>query len=85
MSVKLRGSGDDYDFADVDSHRLRLGLRYSRKDRSAGECYAGLAGEHEFGGEASARVGGAAAPRPRLKGSSYMLELGYASCRRAAA
>ena len=77
MSVKLRGSGDAYDFADVDSHRLRLGLRYSRKDRSAGECYAGLAWEYELGGEASASVGGDAAPSPSLKGSSYMLELGY--------
>ena len=77
MSVKLRGSGDAYDFADVDSHRLRLGLRYSRKDRSAGECYAGLAWEHELGGEASASVGGDAAPSPSLKGSSCMLELGY--------
>ena len=77
MSVKLRGSGDAYDFADVDSHRLRLGLRYSRKDRSTGECYAGLAWEHELGGEASASVGGDAAPSPSLKGSSYMLELGY--------
>ena len=77
MSVKLRGSGDAYDFADVDSHRLRLGLRYSRKDRSTGECYAGLAWEHELGGEASASVGGDAAPSPSLKGSSCMLELGY--------
>ena len=77
MSVKLRGSGDAYDFADVDSHRLRLGLRYSRKDRSASECYAGLAWEHELGGEASASVGGDAAPSPSLKGSSCMLELGY--------
>ena len=77
MSVKLRGSGDAYDFADVDSHRLRLGLRYSRKARSTGECYAGLAWEHELGGEASASVGGDAAPSPSLKGSSYMLELGY--------
>ena len=77
MSVKLRGSGDAYDFADVDSHRLRLGLRYSRKDRRAGECYAGLAWEHELGGEASASVGGDAAPSPSLKGSSCMLELGY--------
>ena len=77
MSVKLRGSGDAYDFADVDSHRLRLGLRYSRKDRSTGECYAGLAWEHELGGEASASVGGDAAPSPSLKGSSCMLEIGY--------
>ena len=77
MTVKLRGSGDDYDFADVDSHRLRLGFRYSKKDKSTGECYAGLAWEREFGGEASASVGGDAAPSPSLKGSSYMLELGY--------
>ena len=77
MSVNLRGSGDAYDFADVDSHRLRLGLRYSRKDRSTGECYAGLAWEHELGGEASASVGGDAAPSPSLKGSSCMLEIGY--------
>ena len=57
ISVKLRGSGDVYDFADIDSHRLRLGFRYSKKDKNTGECYAGLAWEREFGGEASASVG----------------------------
>ena len=55
--MKLRGSGDAYDFVDIDSHRLRLGFRYSKKDKNTGECYAGLAWEREFGGEASASVG----------------------------
>lgn len=76
MSVKL-SSGDDYDFASVDSHRLRLGFRYSQKDQQQGECYTGLAWEYEFDGEARASIGGDAAPSPSLKGSSTMLELGY--------
>ena len=38
ISVKLRGSGDAYDFADIDSHRLRLGFRYSKKDKSTGNA-----------------------------------------------
>ena len=50
-------TGDAYDFADIDSHRLRLGFRYSKKDKNTGECYAGLAWEREFGGEASVSVG----------------------------
>ncbi len=76
MSVKL-SSGDDYDFASVDSHRLRLGFRYSQKDQHKGEFYTGLAWEYEFDGEARATIGGDAAPSPSLKGSSAMLELGY--------
>ena len=76
MSVKL-SSGDDYDFASVDSHRLRLGFRYSQKDQQQGEFYTGLAWEYEFDGEARASIGGDAAPSPSLKGSSTMLELGY--------
>ena len=76
MSVKL-SSGDDYDFASVDSHRLRLGFRYSQKDQQQGEFYTGLAWEYEFDGEARATIGGDAAPSPSLKGSSTMLELGY--------
>ena len=76
MSVKL-SSGDDYDFASVDSYRLRLGFRYSQKDQHKGEFYTGLAWEYEFDGEARATIGGDAAPSPSLKGSSTMLELGY--------
>ena len=75
MTVKL-SSGNVYDFADVNSYRLRLGFRYSQK-KPSGELYTGLAWEHEFDGEAGAYIGGDAAPSPSLKGSSYMLELGY--------
>ena len=70
-------TGDVYDFGSVNSHRLRLGLRYSLKDKTTGEFYAGLAWEHEFAGKAGATYQGDAAPSPSLKGSSTMLELGY--------
>ena len=70
-------TGDRYEFGSVNSQRLRLGLRYSLKDKTTGEFYAGLAWEHEFAGKAGATYQGDAAPSPSLKGSSYMLELGY--------
>lgn len=70
-------TGDRYEFGSVNSQRLRLGLRYSLKDKKTGEFYAGLAWEHEFAGKAGATYEGDAAPSPSLKGSSYMLELGY--------
>ena len=70
-------TGDLYEFGSVNSQRLRLGLRYSLKDKTTGEFYAGLAWEHEFAGKAGATYQGDAAPSPSLKGSSYMLELGY--------
>ena len=70
-------TGDRYEFGSVNSQRLRLGLRYSLKDKTTGEFYAGLAWEHEFAGKAGATYEGDAAPSPSLKGSSYMLELGY--------
>ena len=70
-------TGDVYEFGSVNSQRLRLGLRYSLKDKTTGEFYAGLAWEHEFAGKAGATYQGDAAPSPSLKGSSYMLELGY--------
>ena len=70
-------TGDLYEFGSVNSQRLRLGLRYSLKDKTTGEFYAGLAWEHEFAGKAGATYQGDAAPSPSLKGSSTMLELGY--------
>ena len=70
-------TGDRYEFGSVNSQRLRLGLRYSLKDKKTGEFYAGLAWEHEFAGKAGATYEGDAAPSPSLKGSSCMLELGY--------
>ncbi len=67
------------------SHRLRFGFCYSCLDKQAGELYAGFAYEQKFVGETKATCQREAAPSFSRKGLSYMLELGYASCRRAAA
>ncbi len=64
-------------FDAVNSERLRLGARFTHDAGMNGAVYAGLAYEYEFGGEAGATFGEDTAPSPSLKGSSYMLELGY--------
>ncbi len=70
-------TGEDYDFDAVNSHRLRLGARYTHDMSDEGRFYAGLAWEYEFNGEARATYQGMATPSPSLKGASAMLELGY--------
>ena len=70
-------TGEDYDFDVVNSHRLRLGARYTHDMGEEGKFYAGLAWEYEFNGEARATYQGMATPSPSLKGGSAMLELGY--------
>ena len=70
-------TGEDYTFDSVNSHRLRIGLRYSHKDSAYSQVYAGLAFEYEFDGEARASFQGYNTPSPSLKGASGMLELGY--------
>ncbi|EJU28167.1 outer membrane autotransporter barrel domain protein [Selenomonas sp. CM52] len=70
-------TGEDYDFDAVNSHRLRLGARYTHDMGEEGKFYAGLAWEYEFNGEARATYQGMATPSPSLKGGSAMLELGY--------
>ena len=70
-------TGEDYTFDSVNSHRLRLGMRYSHKDSAYSQVYAGLAFEYEFDGEARASFQGYNTPSPSLKGASGMLELGY--------
>lgn len=70
-------SGETYDFGAVDSHRIRLGVKYAHAVSEANEFYAGLAYEYEFKGEATATFQGFDAPTPSLKGASGMLELGY--------
>ena len=76
MSATL-SSGDVYNFGSVDSHRLRLGFRYSHAVSEGNTFYAGLAWEYEFGGEATATYQAYSAPSPSLKGASGTLELGY--------
>ena len=75
-SAKL-STGEDYNFDAVNSHRLRLGVRYAHDMGENGRFYAGLAWDYEFEGEARATYQGMTTPSPSLKGASAMLELGY--------
>ena len=70
-------SGETLDFDAVNSHRLRIGTRYTYGAMTLSQFYAGLAWEHEFDGDARATSQGDSAPSPSLKGSSALLELGY--------
>ena len=69
-------TGEIYDFDDVDSSRLRIGTRWTKKTL-AGEFYTGLAYEYEFGSDARASYAGYGTPTPTLKGSTGLFELGY--------
>ena len=70
-------TGERYHFDAVNSHRTRLGLRWTQELKDAAQLYAGLAWEYEFGGDARASYDGEGTPTPTLKGSSALLELGY--------
>ena len=70
-------SGETYDFDAVNSHRLRIGTRYTHGETALSQFYAGLAWEYEFGGDARATCDGDSAPSPSLGGGSGLLELGY--------
>ncbi|EFM22562.1 autotransporter outer membrane beta-barrel domain-containing protein [Selenomonas sp. oral taxon 149] len=70
-------SGDLYDFDDVDSHRLRVGARYTKQNGTGGSFYTGLAYEYEFDGDARVSYAGYSTPTPTLKGGTGILELGY--------
>ena len=70
-------SGETYDFDAVNSHRLRIGTRYTHGGTAQSQFYAGLAWEYEFGGDARATCDGDSTPSPSLKGGSGLLELGY--------
>ena len=70
-------NGDTYDFDAVDSHRIRIGARYTKKLNEDGAFYTGLAYEYEFSGDAGASYQGYSTPSPSLKGGTGILELGY--------
>ena len=77
IAIKTGKYNDVYDFAAVNSHRLRLGTRYSHKESEGNELYAGLYWEYEFSGKACASFMGYEAPSPSLRGGSALLELGW--------
>ena len=81
-SAKVKIGGDNegtVKFSDVDSHRLRVGLRYSNAWSGSNRFYAGAAWEHEFDGEAGARIVdvGKIDDSPDLKGSTGIAEFGF--------
>ena len=70
-------TGETYEFDAVNSHRVRLGTRWTHGDTAHTQLYAGLAWEYEFDGAAHASYQGDRTPSPSLKGGSALLELGY--------
>ncbi|MDO4178300.1 MAG: hypothetical protein Q4D21_03830 [Phascolarctobacterium sp.] len=75
--VKL-SDGTNYQFDDIDSTRLRVGLRMSKKYTNQGRFYYGLAYQYEFNSDADALVNGVGVnDAPSLKGSSGIGEIGY--------
>ena len=70
-------TGETYEFDAVNSHRVRLGTRWTHGDTAHTQLYAGLAWEYELDGAAHASYQGDSTPSPSLKGGSALLELGY--------
>ncbi len=77
-TVHVAGAADEQgSFDAVNSHRIRIGARFTHKVNEKNSFYGGLAYQYEFKGDARAHFSGNAAPSPSVKGSSGMLELGW--------
>ena len=70
-------SGENYQFDDVESSRLRLGLRYSCVLNKYSTLYLGGAWQYEFEGDSKAMYAGYNTLVPSLNGSSGMFEFGW--------
>lgn len=70
-------TGEEIDFDAVNSHRVRIGGRYTTTLTEKSKAYAGLAWQYEFGGDAKAAINGYSAPTPSLQGHSAIVEAGY--------
>jgi outer membrane autotransporter protein len=75
-SARLSRFNERLKFDDVDSHRLRVGARYSASWSGNNHFYAGAAWEHEFDGEANAKINGRKIDSPDMKGSTGIAEVG---------
>ncbi|MDR2176155.1 MAG: autotransporter outer membrane beta-barrel domain-containing protein [Synergistaceae bacterium] len=84
-SVLLPGGAERIDFLSDDSHRVRLGLRFSRAESARRTWYIGAALEHEFAGGIHARAvnvnenenGRFNLPAPDLEGTTGIGEIGF--------
>ena len=75
--VSLANNEAIIDFDAVNSHRLRIGGRYTTTLTEKSKAYAGLAWQYEFGGDAKAAINGYSAPTPSMQGHSAIVEAGY--------
>lgn len=71
-------TGESVRFKSTDSHRSRLGARFSYRLNEYVAPYAGAAWEYEFDGKARAATNGNAIDAPDLRGSTGIGELGLA-------
>ena len=69
-------TSDKFEFDDLDSNRVRLGVRYAYKGSERFKPYVGVAFEHEFAGSCDSRVFGYNVAAPSFEGSSGIGELG---------
>ena len=67
---------DKFEYDDMDSNRIRLGVRYSYAGNARFSPYIGAAFEHEFSGSCDSRAYGHPVAAPSFEGSSGMGELG---------
>ena len=70
-------TGESYDFAGINTQRLRLGARITDAYSDRASFYYGAAYEYTFGGDARASYSGYSTPSPSLRGGSALLELGW--------
>jgi outer membrane autotransporter protein len=76
-TVRL-STGETVDFDNINSHRMRVGTRFSYSVAENISPYLGVAYEHEFDGEARAQTNGFAIKAPSIDGGSGVGELGVA-------
>lgn len=74
-SVTL-STGDTVNFDAIDSHRVRLGARYSYEMSEQATPYVDVAWEHEFDGSVSATTNGLAIAEPSLSGDTGIFSAG---------
>ncbi len=70
-------TGDQYDFSQVNSYRLRLGGRYNYLEDNRDTYYWELAGEYEFDGMARGSYQDLRLPEISTLGASAILQLGW--------
>lgn len=70
-------SVDTYDFDQMTSNRIRIGVNLTHKDSDKSEVYAGVAWEYELSGAAQATYQGYNTLSPSMRGGSCMLIGGY--------